>query len=151
LSGRPSLRRLANWGVRPLALMLALACLAGVATACGGSSSSAIASAAPRPHTDATLSIVQPTPNQVTGPTVTVQLALTGAQIVPANSSHSRPDQGHIHLYVDQRLVSMYYQLTETETGLKPGLHSLQAEFVASDHLPFANRVIASVLFQVKS
>ncbi len=134
-----------------MAPLAALILLAVVGAACGGSSSTATASAPPRPHTDATLAIVQPTPNEVTGPDLTVQLALTGAQIVPANSSHVRPDQGHIHLYVDSRLVSMYYQLTDVEHGLKPGLHSLQAEFVGSDHLPFANRVIASVLFQVKS
>jgi hypothetical protein len=128
-----------------------LTSLAVVGAACGGSSSSSAASAPPRPHTDAKLAIVQPTPNEVTGPDVTVQLSLTGAQIVPATSSHLRPDQGHIHLYVDSRLVSMYYQLSETAHGLKPGLHSLQAEFVASDHLPFANRVVTSVLFQVKT
>lgn len=37
----------------------------------------------------------------------------------------------------------------ETEGGDTGGPHSVQAEFVATDHAPFANRVVAAVLFTV--
>ena len=82
---------------------------------------------------------------------MTIILSLTGAHIVPSTSPDVRPDEGHIHLYVDSKLVSMYYKLNEAVTGLAPGLHSVRAEFVGSDHLPVANRVVASVAFTVRT
>jgi hypothetical protein len=30
---------------------------------------------------------------------------------------------------------------------VKPGQHTVQAEFVATDHQPFSNRVLAAVVF----
>ena len=122
-----------------------------ILAACGSSKTGTTQTSSSRPHTNAQLAILQPTPNAVTGPNVTIVLSLVGAHIVPSTSPNVRPDEGHIHLYVDSKLVSMYYKLTETITGLKAGLHSVRAEFVGSDHLPFANRVVASVLFTVQA
>ena len=133
-----------------LAGVLALAAVPLVAGACGSSPPGPATTGSARPHTNAQLAILQPTPNAVTGPNVMIQLSLVGAHIVPSTSPNVRPDEGHIHLYVDSKLVSMYYKLTEAITGLKPGLHSVRAEFVGSDHLPFANRVVASVVFTVQ-
>jgi hypothetical protein len=45
----------------------------------------------------------------------------------------------------------MAYGETQPLHGLRAGAHSLQAEFVATDHQPFANRVVAAVLFNVKA
>jgi hypothetical protein len=42
------------------------------------------------------------------------------------------------------------YSTTQQLKGLTPVPHSVQVEFVAIDHLPFRNRVIAAVLFSVK-
>jgi hypothetical protein len=44
----------------------------------------------------------------------------------------------------------MAYSTTQELKGLTPGPHSVQVEFVAIDHLPFRNRVVAAVLFTVK-
>ena len=40
---------------------------------------------------------------------------------------------------VDGRIVSMLYGTTQTVSGLTPGLHTLSAEFVAANHIPFSN------------
>jgi hypothetical protein len=107
-------------------------------------------SSGPRPVTTARLAIRSPTPNQVTGPDVALQLELIGATIVPQTSTRLSPTEGHVHLYVDAKLVSMTYGLNEDLKGLAPGPHSLRAEFVAADHAPFKNPVVAAVLIQVQ-
>jgi hypothetical protein len=115
--------------------------------ACGGGSSSA----ATRPHTDAKLIVISPTPNQVTGPDVPVQFQVVGATVSPPQKNNLAPNEGHIHVTLDGKLVAMAYTTSTQLIGLNPGLHTLQAEFVANDHLPFADRVIAITLFTVKS
>jgi hypothetical protein len=104
-----------------------------------------------RPVTAARLAITAPTPNEVTGPDVPLRLELTGGTIVPQTSTKLSPTEGHVHLYVDGKLVSMTYGLTDDLKGLAPGPHSLRAEFVAADHAPFKNPVVAAVLIQVQS
>ena len=86
----------------------------------------------------------------VTGGVVHVVVSLTGATIVSATTTNIRPDQGHIHLYVDNNLVSMNYG-TQQDLPIAPGTHILHVEFVASDHVPFNPRVISpDVVFTVK-
>jgi hypothetical protein len=104
-----------------------------------------------RPASTAKLTIVSPTPNEsVTGPTAHVVIGLEGATIVSATTTDIRPDQGHIHLYVDNNLVSMNYGTTQ-DLPAAPGTHILHAEFVASDHVPFNPRVVTpDVVFTVK-
>jgi hypothetical protein len=102
-----------------------------------------------RPVTTARLAIVEPTPNEVTGPDVPLRLDLIGGTIVPQASTRLSPTEGHVHLYVDGKLVSMTYALTDDVKGLAPGPHSLRAEFVAADHAPFKNPVVAAVVIQV--
>ena len=115
-------------------------------TACGGKSTPA------RPVTSARLQILEPTPNQVTGPDLTIRFAVVGGTVVPATkvSGPLRGDQGHIHVSVDGALVSMAFGTTQDLHGLKSGIHAMSAEWVAIDHLPFRNRVVADVLFQVR-
>jgi hypothetical protein len=112
--------------------------------ACSGSGSS-------RPSTHATLRIVSPAPNAVTGRTVDVKLLLSHAELVPPTQVGGKlvGDRGHIHVSVDGALISMTLQVDQSVTDLKPGIHTIQAEFVASDHLPFENRVVAAVTFRV--
>jgi hypothetical protein len=124
-------------------------------TACGSGSSptSGPATSAPaRPSTAATLEILTPGPNEHTAQTVDVDLRLEHAHLVPGTQVGGllRSDRGHIHLSVDGQLVAMPLRLRDRLPRLAPGSHTLQAEFVASDHLPFANRVVAAVTFDVK-
>jgi hypothetical protein len=112
----------------------------------------ACSSAGGRPRTTATLQIVTPAPNSVTGPTVDVKLLLAHAQLVPPTQVGGKivGDRGHIHVSVDGTLVSMALQVDQPITDLAPGVHTIEAEFVASDHLPFKNRVVAAVTFRVR-
>ena len=104
-----------------------------------------------RPASPAQLSIVSPTPNEsVTGASIHIAVGLSGATIVSATTTDIRPDQGHIHLYVDNNLVSMNYS-TSMDLPVAPGTHILHAEFVASDHFPFNPRVVTpDVVFTVQ-
>jgi len=134
-----------RWGrVAVLAPLLLLA-LAG----CSGNNSSAT-KVPLRPATDARIQILAPTPNQETGPDVTVQVKLFGAKEVPQVTGPIKPDEGHIHVSLDGNVVAMAYGDTQVLKGLTPGPHSVQVDFVASDHIPFRNRVTAGVLFTVK-
>jgi hypothetical protein len=126
-----------------------------VAAACGSGASSTSGpgtTAPPRPSTAATLEILAPGPNEHTARTVDVDLRLQHAHLVPGTQVGGvlRPDRGHIHLSVDGQLVAIPFRLQDRLAPLAPGIHTLQAEFVASDHLPFANRVVAAVTFSVR-
>ena len=130
------------------ALLAAFALVAsGCTNAPGASSSASVAAVASpagsRPSSPAVVSIVQPTPNEVfTGSTIHVVLALQNATIVSVTTTAIRPDQGHVHLYVDNVLVSMNYGLTQ-DLPVHPGTYVLKAEFVAADHAPFDPRVVS--------
>ena len=127
---------------------IAAACGSGSGTPTSAPSSTAVA----RPSTPATLEILRPAPNEHTARIVDVDLRLEHAHLAAGTQAGGilRPDRGHIHLSVDGTLVSMPLQLHDRLPPLAPGSHTLQAEFVASDHLPFANRVVAAVTFNVR-
>jgi hypothetical protein len=121
------------------------------APAPASASAATTTTSAPRPASTAKLTVVSPTPNEVvTGSAVHVDIQVTGATIVMVTSSDIRPDQGHIHLYIDNNLVSMNYG-TAVDIPAVPGTHVLRAEFVASDHAPFDPRdVTPDIVFTVK-
>jgi predicted small lipoprotein YifL len=125
---------------------LAAAALMVTLVACGSGGPAA------RPSTGARLSILSPTADQVTGPDVTLRFDVTGGTVLPPAQVKGplRGDQGHIHVSLDGKLVQMAYATQAQLNGLTPGPHTVQASWVATDHLPFANRVAAVVLFQVK-
>jgi len=131
--------------------VLLAACASSPSTAGSTAAASGSASLGPRPSSPAMVSIVQPTSGtEVTGSTVHVVLSLTGATIVQQTTTAIRPDQGHVHLYVDNVLVSMNYGL-EQDLPVHPGTYVLKAEFVAADHAPFSPRVWSpEVFFTVK-
>ena len=134
---------------------LALAALAVVllgACSSGGSSTSAPAptTLAARPASTAKLTILAPHNGQTLSRRASeVRLDLTGARIVSHTTTRVRPDQGHIHLLVDGKLVAMNYGLNERLPTLTPGQHLVQVEFVAADHAPFEPRVLTQAAFQV--
>jgi hypothetical protein len=152
---------------RPSAALLVLPLVGLLLVACSGTPSSppgGLASGGPagigstppspagsRPASPAVVTIQQPAPNAViTGTSIHVVLTLVNATIVPATTTNLRPDQGHLHLYVDGVLVSMNYGL-EQDLPVKPGTYSLKAEFVAADHAPFDPRVWSpQIVFTVK-
>jgi len=136
-----------------LALPAVLA-IAVTATGCGGSKSST--STAKHPQSPVRIQITQPTPNQVTGNNVTLVVNLIGGTVVPAAQTTVKgtvpTTQGHIHVSLDGRLVNMAYSTTQQlpPEQLTPGQHTVTAEFVAVDHVPFANRPTAAVIFTVQ-
>ena len=145
----PARRRLAA----PAAAAAALLAVATLALAACGNDSSTNNSAgrAGRPSTTATLRILQPTPNETTAPSVAVQLQLTGGTVAPVGSTLALvANQGHIHLYLDNLLISMTQSLNQSLPTLTAGLHTVRAEFVANDHQPWNPRVTAEVAFTVQ-
>jgi hypothetical protein len=107
---------------------------------------------ADRPASTAKLTIVSPTNGQVvTGTTVRMKVSLKDATIVPATTTDIVPDEGHLHVILDDQLISMTGDTTQLLSNLTPGQHLLKVEFVASDHAPFDPRVIVAVSFEVQA
>jgi hypothetical protein len=107
----------------------------------------------PRIASTATLAFERPAADQVIeGDEVQVVLDLQGGTVVEQTSSDVRPDEGHIHLSLDGALVSMTYGTVQVVDlrGIEPGIHVLDAEFVAADHLPFDPPVTASATFSME-
>ena len=134
--------------------LLTLAATALLAAACdgpfAGSSPTPSPSGTPRPHSTATLAILQPqSASVITTPSLHVEFRLTGGMIVATTSKNLTPDTGHIHLSIDGRVLQMNYQPSGDMPlqAFAPGPHVLQGEFVAVDHLPFNPRVIAKLVF----
>ena len=106
----------------------------------------------PRPSSLATVEILQPAQGStVTGTTAHIVLKLSGAKIITQTTTAIRPDEGHVHLYVNNQLVSMNYGL-EQDIPVTTGSLVLRAEFVAADHAPFNPRVQSEeIVFTVKA
>jgi hypothetical protein len=79
-----------------------------------------------------------------------LEVSLTGAKLTSVTSQDISPTEGHLHVSVDDRLISMTSGLTQTLPDLMPGRHTIRVEFVASDHLPFDPRVVTEAFFEVK-
>ena len=120
--------------------LLAVGGLALLLAACGPGPSIA-PSLGPRPSSAATVEVIEPAQGEVvSGTSAHVVLELTGGTIVPETTTNIRPDEGHIHLYVNNVLVSMNYGV-EQDIPVQPGAFAVKAEFVAADHAPFSPRV----------
>jgi hypothetical protein len=108
------------------------------------------ATATTRPPSTATIAFVRPRPRErVSGSEMNVVLDLRGGTIVQATTTSIAPDTGHVHLLLDGALVSMTFGTEQVVdlSNVPAGPHTLTAEFVAADHLPFAPPVTASVEF----
>jgi hypothetical protein len=137
---------------RTVAAVVAIGVLA---VACGGSATPGTPTTSQatgaRPASTAKISFVSPKNGAViSGKDVKVVISLKDATIVTQTSKNIRPDQGHIHLSLDNRLISMNYGLDATIPDVPAGQHFLTAEFVASDHAPFDPRDFAQVTFEVQ-
>lgn len=134
-----------------LVALLAAACGTPVATLTPASTGTA-ATLGPRPSSMATVEIVEPAQGStVIGATAHIVLKLTGAKIVTETTTSIRPDEGHVHLYVNGQLVSMNYGL-EQDIPVTSGSLVVKAEFVAADHAPYSPRVWSpEIVFTVKA
>ena len=105
-----------------------------------------------RPTSTGELTIVSPENGErFSGDTAQLKIDLQGAEVVDQTSTDLQPDEGHLHVVLDGKLVSMTSGTSQLLQGLTPGEHLLQVEFVANDHAPFDPRVLAAVTFEVKS
>jgi hypothetical protein len=116
----------------------------------GGDGPPATTAVVQRPSSPAKLSIVSPRNGQtVRERRPALRLDLRGAKIVDQTTTRIRGDQGHVHLFVDGKLVTMNYGLRERLPELTPGQHVVQVEFVAADHAPFEPRVLTQAAFEI--
>ncbi len=133
---------------RPFLNALAAVLLVGLA-ACGPKSGTEpTPSASARLSSTAKVSILEPTTGAVIqGSEARVRIALTGGRVVDQVTTNLKPDEGHIHLLLDGKVVQLLGSLDETIKDVSKGPHLLQVEFVAADHGPFSPRVLAAVSF----
>ena len=141
------------------AFSLVALCALGLA-ACGGAEEAAEEMPAPI----GTVTIVAPANGStVTGPNVTVRLAVTGVPILPAGDM--TPGTGHHHLYLDADLsplatpvptvpgsiVHMGNAASEfTFENVAPGQHRLIAVVADGVHVPLSPPVVDTVMFTVQ-
>ena len=117
----------------------------------GGSGTGATAPTSDRPSSTAKLSVVAPKVGEVVhGSSVDLRVKLQDAKLVPATTTRIVPDEGHLHVILDDTLISMTQGLEQTIPDVPPGEHRIMVEFVASDHAPFDPRVVSVVAFEVK-
>jgi hypothetical protein len=141
-------RKESSMGARVTRLALPVL-LAGTVTLSGCGAGKPKSSSGTRPTTSVRVQITEPTPNQViVGDKTTLTINVIGGKVVDRTTGPLTPTEGHIHVTLDGRLVSMAYQTTQELSGLTPGTHTATAEFVAVDHQPFKNRPTAAVIFQ---
>ena len=109
------------------------------------------AAGVPRPSSPAILTFTAPRPGaKESGDDTTVQMNLQNATLTPLTTTAITPDTGHIHLSLDGSLISMSGDTLQVVDlrNVAPGRHTLTADFVAADHLPFDPPVTTSVTFE---
>jgi hypothetical protein len=121
--------------------------------ACGGRDGSSGPGLSPiaRPTSTAQLAVVSPENGEVVrGSTVQLRVELDGGRLVPQTTTGIAPDEGHLHVLLDDELISMTEGTEQEIPDIAAGMHRLTVEFVASDHAPFDPRVVAVVAFEVR-
>ncbi|MEO8476690.1 MAG: hypothetical protein ABI572_06520 [Actinomycetota bacterium] len=106
--------------------------------------------AAPRPSSTANVRIAGPADGaMVRGAELTVVLEISGGRVIEGATAVDAGDAGHIHVSIDGTLLSMTYGLEQTIPigDLTEGPHTIEAEYVAADHGPFAPRVLDTSAF----
>lgn len=128
--------------------------LAALMTGCGGSSDFGGADA--RPSTVGDLTIVTPQPGATFegADSIPVELSLTGATILEEASTTLSPDTGHVHVILDDEVLSLLtgleFDLADlAKEPITPGTHLLRVEFVAADHGAFSPREVEQLTFTV--
>lgn len=120
--------------------------------ACGGEGTTSPTTPVERPASTAELRIVSPrNGDRIRRSTVDLRVELDGARIVPQTTTDIAPDEGHLHVLLDDQLISMTEGLEQSIPGVEPGTHRITVEFVASDHVAFNPRVVRVVAFEVRA
>ena len=133
-----------------LGLALALAACGGSDGGGGSGATGTTSTPSARQSSTAELSIVSPAVGEVVhGSTVDLRVKLRGAKLVPVTTTDIVPDEGHLHVILDDKLISMTEGLEQSIPDVPPGDHRITVEFVASDHAPFDPRVVTVVAFEV--
>jgi hypothetical protein len=131
-------------------LALALAACGGSDDGGGSGAMGTTSTPSARPSSTAELSIVSPAVGEVVhDSTVDLRVKLQGAKLVPATTTDIVPNEGHLHVILDDKLISMTEGLEQSIPDVPPGEHRIMVEFVASDHAPFDPRVVTVVAFEV--
>jgi hypothetical protein len=71
---------------------------------------------------------------------IEIRVGLSGARL--ASSTGTASASGHLHVLVDDEIVSMTGALI-TRVILSPGPHTIEAEYVSASHRPLSPRVVA--------
>jgi len=103
-----------------------------------------------RPTTTARLEIVSPVQGSTEPAKVPVRLALHGGKLAALDAaipSKLPTNKGHIHLYLDGQILMI--PTLDYTLNVKPGSHTLVAEYAAMDHGSFDPKVEAAVVFNV--
>jgi hypothetical protein len=137
-----------------MAFLIAAALVLAACTSNGSGAepgSTAPATTGPRPASPAVVKILEPKSGATESATgAKLRVSLTGAKLTSVTSQDISPTEGHLHVSVDDRLISMTSGLTQTLPDLTPGRHTIRVEFVAADHLPFDPRVVTEAFFEVR-
>ena len=152
MTGFAGMPAAAAWGLGALAVVLVVGALIVPRTLFPRTPAATPTPGTDRPASTATLAIDRPADGWVgDGDELDVVLTLDGGTIVDTTSTRLTPDTGHVHLSLDDRVVSMTYGLVQVVDlrGLSAGEHTLEAEFVAADHGPFDPRVTDTVTFRI--
>jgi hypothetical protein len=104
----------------------------------------------PRIPSPAVVKIVEPKNGATVPAKGTIEVSLSGATLTDVTSQDITPTEGHLHVSIDDELISMTSGLTQALPDLEPGRHTLRVEFVALDHLPFDPRVVTQAVFEVR-
>jgi hypothetical protein len=134
-------------------VLAALSLLLVALSACGGGKGapSARKTTPGRPASTASLAIISPARNaKLHGTKVHLKIELKGAKIVAFTSTTLTPNEGHLHVLLDGRLISMTAS-TDQDLTAPAGSHVVRVEFVANDHAPFNPRIIAESSFEVSA
>jgi len=125
-------------------------------TACGGtpdpepSATATTTDPTQRPSSPAVITVVEPVAGAtIEGPDVPVKVELENATVIEEVTTELSPDEGHIHIALDGKTITLLAGLEETVPNVPPGPHLLEVEFVAGDHGPFNPRVVRTVSFTV--
>jgi hypothetical protein len=96
--------------------------------------------------TSARIAIVSPSNGEeVEAGTVDVQVDVKNATVAESADAEG----GHIHIFVDEEMVSMPYT-TDSTVDLKPGEHSITVEYVDTEHMSFDPPVTATVTVEAR-
>jgi hypothetical protein len=142
--------------MRPVRLSLAavLVALFGAACTQTGSPARESGTPSPRPAGPARLTILAPANGGVIhGSTVQLKVRLPAGTAVKPTTGQNAP--GYLHVYLDDQIVSITLVPLNQKAAavaihhVTRGRHRLQAELVASNHLPLQPPVIAAVTFVV--